>query len=114
MSDPQPHTNLLLNAGRLLLEYNESTGAIHHALTAAAPAITDETCRVMVSYRNVAVSVGNEAPAMKPIMEFRYNTAVLARVHEILGQVHRGELDEKAALACLETQILRSESNGSD
>jgi uncharacterized membrane protein YjjP (DUF1212 family) len=101
MSAPRPQTNLLLQAGRLLLEYNESTGAIHRALTATARALTEETCQVAVTYRGVAVSLAGEGLALEPVTELRYNTAVQARVHEILEQVRRGDLDTSAALACL-------------
>src|SRR5690349_314473 len=101
MSRRRLQTNLLLQAGRLLLEYNESTAAIHRALTATAAALTEEPCRVAVSYRDVAVSLGDEGAALVPVGEFRFNMAVQARVHQILGQVRRGELDASAALAGL-------------
>src|SRR5262249_4495068 len=94
-------TELLVHAGRLLLEYNESTGAIHRALTATARALTDETCHVAVSYSGVAGSLAGEGPTPEPVRELRYNMAVQARVHEILDQVRRGQLDVSAALACL-------------
>jgi uncharacterized membrane protein YjjP (DUF1212 family) len=93
---PSPQTNLLLQAGRLLLEYNESTGAIHRALTATARALTDETCHVAVSYGNVAIAIAGERPVLSPVRELRYNTAVQARVHEILEQVRRGRLGVSA------------------
>ena len=96
-------TDLLVQAGRLLLEYNESTGEIHRALTAAAKALTDEPCHVAVSYGGVTVSLAGEAPSLLPVRELRYNTAVQARVHDVLGQVRRGELDAPTALACLHT-----------
>jgi uncharacterized membrane protein YjjP (DUF1212 family) len=101
MSRRRLQTNLLLQAGRLLLEYNESTAAIHRALTATAAALTGEPCRVAVSYREVAVSLGSEGAALVPVRELRFNMAVQARVHQILGQVRRGELDASAALAGL-------------
>ena len=101
MSAPRLETHLLLQAGRLLLEYNESTGAIHRALTTTATALTDEACHVVVSYRGVAVSLAGDGPALEPVRELRYNTAVQARVHEILEQVRRGHLGASAALACL-------------
>jgi uncharacterized membrane protein YjjP (DUF1212 family) len=91
----------LLQAGRLLLEYNEATGVIHRALTATAQTLTDEVCHVAVSYRGVAVFLGGEGPALEPVRELRYNTAVQARVHEVLESVRRGALDPAAALACL-------------
>jgi uncharacterized membrane protein YjjP (DUF1212 family) len=101
MSGRRLHTNLLLQAGRLLLEYNESTGAIHKALTTTAKALTEDDCHVVVSYRGVAVSLAGELAAMEPVSELRYNTAVQARVHEILQQVLRGNVDASAALAYL-------------
>jgi uncharacterized membrane protein YjjP (DUF1212 family) len=94
-------TDLLVQAGRLLLEYNESTGAIHDALAATASALTEDTCHVVVSYRSVAVSLAGEAAAMEPVKELRYNTALQARVHEILEQVRRADLDPPVALARL-------------
>jgi uncharacterized membrane protein YjjP (DUF1212 family) len=98
MSALRLQTDLLLQAGRLLLAYNESTGAIHRALTATARALTDETCHVVVSYRGVAVSLGREVPAVEPVSELRYNMAVQARAHAILAQVRRGDLDAAEAL----------------
>ena len=101
MSALRLQTNLLLQAGRLLLEYNESTGAILRTLTATARTLTDETCKVTVSYGSVAVSLAGEGLALEAVRELRYNMAVQARVHEILEQVRRGKLDASAALACL-------------
>ncbi len=101
MSSLRLHTNLLLQAGRLLLAYNESTGEIHRTLAATAKALTDETCHVAVSYREVAVSLGRDGAAVEAVKELSYNMAVQARVHEILGQVRRGRLDASAALSRL-------------
>jgi uncharacterized membrane protein YjjP (DUF1212 family) len=101
MSARRLHTNLLLQAGRLLLEYNESTGEIHRALAGTARALTDESCHVAVSYSSVAVSLAGEGAAVEPVGELRYNMALQARVHEILEQVRRGQLDASAALSCL-------------
>jgi uncharacterized membrane protein YjjP (DUF1212 family) len=101
MSAARLQTDLLLQAGRLLLEFNESTAAIHHALMSTAKALSDKTCHVVVSYGGVAVSLAGEAPALESVSELRYNTAVQARVHEILEQVRRGQLDTEAALTCL-------------
>ena len=64
-------------------------------------ALTDDACHVAVSYSGVAVSLAGEAPALMPVRELRYNTAVQARVHAILEQVRRGELEPAAALAQL-------------
>src|SRR5262249_35508316 len=95
------HTELLAHAGRLLLEYNESTEEIHRALTTTARALTDEPCHVAVSYDNIAVSLAGDAPVLLPVHELRYNMAVQARVHTILEEVRRGALEAAAALAHL-------------
>src|SRR5262249_14786485 len=91
-------TELLVHAGRLLLEYNESTGAIHRALTATSGALTDAPCRVAVSYGSVAVSLGGEPPALMPVRDLRYTPAVQARVRTVLDRVRRHELGPAAAL----------------
>jgi uncharacterized membrane protein YjjP (DUF1212 family) len=96
-------TELLLQAGRLLLEYNESTGVIHRALLSTARALTDETCHIAISYGGLAISLAGEGATLAPVEELRYNMAVQARVHEILAQVRRAQLDVSAAQACLET-----------
>src|SRR5947209_2720200 len=101
MSPRQLHTELLLQAGRLLLEYNESTETIHRTLVATARTLTGEPCHVAVSYRSVVVSLGRDAPALEPVRELRYNAAVQVRVHAILGQVRAGQLDPATALATL-------------
>jgi uncharacterized membrane protein YjjP (DUF1212 family) len=102
MTPRRLQTKLLLQAGRLLLEYNESTEEIHRALTATARALTEEPCEVVVAYREVAVSLAGEAPALAPVKELRYNAAVQARVHGLLGRVRRGDLEASAALDRLE------------
>jgi uncharacterized membrane protein YjjP (DUF1212 family) len=101
MSTRRLQTELLVHAGRLLLEHNESTRAIHCALTATSRAISGGACQVVVSYSSVAVSLAGEAPVLMPVRELRYNTAVQARVHRILEQVRRGELAPATALAQL-------------
>src|SRR5262245_22272235 len=93
MSVRRLHTKLLLQAGRLLLEYNESTRTIHGALTRTARTLTDDRCDVVVSYRGLAVSLAGENLALETVSELRFNTAVQARVHEILDEVRRGKLD---------------------
>src|SRR6516162_3084258 len=98
MSAPRPQTRLLLKAGRLLLEYNESTAAIHRALTSTAKALNEETCHVAVYYGSVTVSLAGQGPALESVSELRYNTAVQARVHDILAQVRLGQLDAETAL----------------
>jgi uncharacterized membrane protein YjjP (DUF1212 family) len=94
-------TELLAYAGRLLLEYNESTGVIHRALAATARALTDEVCHVAVSYGEVVVSLAGGGPILMPVPELRYNTTIQARIHSILNQVRRRELEPAEALAQL-------------
>ncbi|MFO0970209.1 MAG: threonine/serine exporter family protein [Gemmataceae bacterium] len=96
------HTELLAHAGRLLLEYDESTGAIHRALESTASALTGDPCQVTVSYGSVAVSVAGEMATLLLAPEIRYNTAIQARVHAILRWVRLGALDPAAALAQLD------------
>jgi uncharacterized membrane protein YjjP (DUF1212 family) len=102
MSQRLLHTELLLQAGRLLLEYNESTEAIHRALLNTAKALTDDRCHVTVSYRGVIVSLDRDAPALELVRELRYNTAVQVRVHAILARVRGGDLEPAEALAELD------------
>jgi uncharacterized membrane protein YjjP (DUF1212 family) len=101
MSTRRLQTELLVHAGRLLLEYNESTREIHRALTATSGALTNDACHIAVGYNGVAVSLAGEGPVLMPVRELRYNTAVQARVHAILEQVRRGELGPAEALAQL-------------
>lgn len=101
MSGVQEQTDLLREAGRVLLEYNESTAGIHRALTLTAQALTDKPCHVMVSYDGVAVALAGHSPTLGPVRELRYNTAVQAHVHQVLGQVRRGELGPSGALASI-------------
>src|SRR5947209_5179802 len=103
MTDQRPATELLLTAGRLLLEYNESTAAIHRALTATAMAAAGQPCHVVISYGAVAVSLAGETPALVQVEDLRYNTAVQARVHQTLARVRTGQLTPEAALAALRT-----------
>ena len=93
---------LLARAGRLLLECNESTGAIHRTLAATARALADERCTVVVSYDGVAVSLGRASPTIEPSRPIRSDTALLADVHAALVRVRRGNLDPEAALDRLE------------
>jgi uncharacterized membrane protein YjjP (DUF1212 family) len=103
MNTRRLHTELLAHAGRLLLEYNESTGETHRTLAGVARSITDLPCHVILSYGNVTVSLAGEPPVLMPVRELRYNTAVQARVHTILDQVRCGELEPNRALARLRT-----------
>jgi uncharacterized membrane protein YjjP (DUF1212 family) len=103
MGTRRQQTELLVNAGRLLLEYNDSTAAIHRALMATARALGADACQVAVSYGGVTVFLGGEDTASMPVREFRYNNAVQARVHEILELVRLGKLEPATALAHLRT-----------
>jgi uncharacterized membrane protein YjjP (DUF1212 family) len=110
MSTRREQLELLAHAGRLLLEYNESTRAIHRVLTATSRALSAEDCQVVVSYGGVAVFLPGDPPALMPVKELRYNMAVQARVHTILEQVRRGALDPATALArlgCVEAETPR-------
>ncbi len=101
MSGGRMELDLLLQGGRLLLEYNESTGEIHRALTRTAKILTNEVCHIGVSYGGVTVSLAQQGRAVEPVKELRYNMAVQSRVHAILGQVQQGRLDAAAALRSL-------------
>src|SRR5262245_35452719 len=103
MSMRRLQTELLAQAGRLLLEYNESTAGVHRALEATASTFTDDGCRIAVSYNGVAVSLTGDGPAMMPVRELRYNTAIQARVHGILERLRQGELDPAGALTQLQS-----------
>lgn len=92
---------MLACAGRLLLEYNESTREICRSIAATARAITDEKCDVAVSYNGVAIALADNAPLIMPVRELRYNATLQARVHLILSEVQRGEVDPPTALAQL-------------
>jgi uncharacterized membrane protein YjjP (DUF1212 family) len=102
MNHRRLHTLLLLQAGRLLLQYNESTEAIHRALMRTARSLTDESCDIAISYRDVAVSLAGEGAALRLVPQLRYNAAVQARVHEILEQIRRDGLEASAAMASLD------------
>jgi uncharacterized membrane protein YjjP (DUF1212 family) len=103
-------TEILGNAGRLLLEYNESTGEIHRTLEATGRALTPEKCDVVVSYGGVAVSLAGDGPLLMPVRELRYNAALQTRVHLILRHVCRRDLEPSTALAqlkCVEANTPR-------
>jgi uncharacterized membrane protein YjjP (DUF1212 family) len=105
MSDRRTITDLLLEAGRLLLEYNESTASIHRALSTTAKALTGDSCHVIVTYRGVAVSLAGESPALVEVEELRFNSAVQARVHQLLARVRSHGVEPVAALAALRTMV---------
>jgi uncharacterized membrane protein YjjB (DUF3815 family) len=93
---------LLACAGRLLLEYNESTGEIHRALRATSQACVDEKLDLAVTYDGVVVSLGDDAPILEPVRELRYNASLQARVRSILDDVRAGQCELGTALALLQ------------
>jgi uncharacterized membrane protein YjjP (DUF1212 family) len=84
-----------------LLEYNESTSEIHRALALTAPRLSDGACKIEVSYGRLEISLGDDGHERALVRELRFNTAVQARVHEILGNVRRGEVELEEALCQL-------------
>jgi uncharacterized membrane protein YjjP (DUF1212 family) len=95
-------TKILACAGRLLLEYNESTGAIQRTLAATAQTLTNEHFDVAITYGGVVVTLGDDAPLRMPVRELRYNGSLQALVHRILSDVRTGRLGPDVALAQLE------------
>jgi uncharacterized membrane protein YjjP (DUF1212 family) len=91
-------TELLACAGRLLLEYNESTGEIHRALAPAARKLTSDKFHVAVAYGGIVVSLGDEPPLLRPVRELRYNAALQANIHSILDRVCCGDIGADQAL----------------
>lgn len=100
-------TDLLAHAGRLLLEYNESTKEIHRTLEATSRALSSEKCDLLVTYSGVAVSLAGESPLLKPVRELRVNASLQAQVYAILSRVCDGTLTPSAAL----TQLQQVEEN---
>lgn len=84
--------HLLAEAGRLLLEYNESTATIHRLLSETCKTLTGKQCSIDVSYGSVTVSTAGGFPVLRTVSELRYNTALLAQVREIFGAVRAREL----------------------
>lgn len=81
---PRLETQLLAHAGRLLLEYNESSREIDRILRTTAQAITAETCEVVVSYGGVSITLGDGAPLRIPVRELHSNAELQTRVQTIL------------------------------
>ena len=98
----QAQTDLLLQAGRLLLEYNESTEAIHCALKATASALTDNGCEVVVTYRGVVVSLAGESTAMEPVKENTLAARYLGRQVRL-----RRSSQETGRAVCRKLQTIR-------
>lgn len=100
--DPTAVPALLAEAARLLLEHNESTTAIHRAVTRTARAVGAEVDYIETSYGGVTVGIAGANPVSRPVEELRYNTALLTRVHETLAEVRAGQLTPAEALSRVE------------
>jgi uncharacterized membrane protein YjjP (DUF1212 family) len=107
MAMQRVESEMLACAGRLLLEYNESTGTIESTLAATAKALSNEEFELTALYGGVVVSLGEDGPELKPVRELRYNAALQARVHSILRSVRDKELNAPAALA----ELARAEAD---
>jgi uncharacterized membrane protein YjjP (DUF1212 family) len=103
MTDRQRQSQLLIQAGRLLLEYNESTASIVKALTATAQALTKEPCQVAISYGSIAIALGDDPPVLRTVKELRLNAAVQTQIHDVLEQVRTCRIDAETALTRLES-----------
>ena len=108
MSNRRVETALLVEAGRLLLEYNESTGSIHRVLARTARALTRDSCTVSVEYGGVSVSIGDDAPLFQPVRELRYNMRLQSRVRGILADLQARRLDAVAARTQLSQALAES------
>jgi uncharacterized membrane protein YjjP (DUF1212 family) len=102
--------DLLARAGRLLLEYNESTQAIHSALTATAQAL-GLSCQLAVSYNGVTVALPGEVPVLEPVHELRQNVCIQTRVHRILDQLRGGSLKPVEAIRYLDSVQANAEQH---
>jgi uncharacterized membrane protein YjjP (DUF1212 family) len=76
-------------------------------LNRTAKQLSSDPCQIVLSYERIAVSLGHEPPTVARVREFRFNAALQARVHELLGRVRSGEVDVAAALG----QLLQLELN---
>lgn len=93
MTERQQQLGLLIQAGKLLLEYNESSGGIIYALTQTARTFGDEPCHVSVTYLSVTVSFADEPPLLRSVQELRLNAAVRTGIHEVLQSVRLRQID---------------------
>lgn len=113
MATHRIETEMLAAAGRLLLEYNESTGMIERTLTATARTLSSDTLNLTVTYGGAFVALGDDGPVFAPVHELRYNATLQANVHSILRQVRDGQLSAAAArdeLARVESDTPRHSS----
>jgi len=90
MSATRAEVDLLLRAGRMLLEYNDSTEAIQQALVTTANSLVNATCHVAVYYSGVAVAFAEQLPKLSPpVRELRYNAAIQTAIHALLDRVRQ-------------------------
>jgi uncharacterized membrane protein YjjP (DUF1212 family) len=93
MTDRPRQSQFLADAGRLLLEYNDSTRAIVHSLTATSNALSSDPCRVAVTYGSITVALGDDPPTLRTVPELRLNAAVQTRTHEVLDLLRDRQID---------------------
>jgi uncharacterized membrane protein YjjP (DUF1212 family) len=105
MESRRAELDLLAHAGRLLLQYNESTAEIQRILASTAGALTRDGIDIAVSYSGIAVSLGGDKPLRLSVSEIRYNNSVLTRIHLLLEQVRSNAIEVRDAL----DQLLRVE-----
>jgi uncharacterized membrane protein YjjP (DUF1212 family) len=105
MTERQQQLEFLIQVGTLLLEYNESSGGIIHALTSTARTFGDEPCHVSVTYLSVTVSFADEPPVLRSVQELRLNAAVRTQIHETLQHVRLRQIDVGNALERLSRVI---------
>ncbi len=98
MATHQVETELLAVAGRLLLEYNESTGIIERTLTATAHSLSSDSFNLTVTYGGVLVALADDGSVFAPVHELRYNALLQANVHSILRRVRGGQLSAAEAI----------------
>jgi uncharacterized membrane protein YjjP (DUF1212 family) len=101
MTERQQQIRMLVHAGALLLEYNESSAGIIDALKSTARTFGEQRCDVAVRYLEVAVCCADEPPALRTVKELRLNAAVRTRIHEVLQQIRTRQIDIASAAILL-------------
>ena len=86
-------SRLLATAGRLLLEYNDSTREIEETLAATAAAISPAKFATSISYSGIVIWLGDNPPLLIRVCQLHHNASLQAHVHSILAKVKRGKLD---------------------
>lgn len=85
----------LLEAGGLLLEYNECSAAIERLLESTGGKLLGSPCHVTVAAQLIIITHEGQAHASAPIRELRFNMSVVAQVYAIVQAVmeQRSSLD---------------------